>query len=164
MSKQQSKFLRKVTASKTVRVTVRSLCMAGGRILLQRPSDDPLANFAFIGGKLEYGEALADRLRIEYREELGINIVEPQYLFAVENRFRHEGAIYHGLEHYFLVVPPTMAPLKSREPHLEFHWIPLRRLAELDIRPHAVRDVVAEGRWRQVRLLTVPFDPVSAKG
>jgi 8-oxo-dGTP diphosphatase len=159
MSKQQNRFLKKVTAAKAVRVTVRSLCISGDQILVQRPSDDPSANYAFIGGKLEYGETLSDRVRTEYKEELGLRIDAPRYLFAVENRFWHDGAIYHGLEHYFLVAPPAVTTLKSRERHLEFHWLPVQQLKQFDVRPHVVRDAVSDGSWRDIRLLTVPFDP-----
>ena len=159
MSRQQDQFLKKIIAAGALRVTARSLCISDDRILVQRPSDDPSANYAFVGGKLEYGETLSDRIRTEYEEELGLRIAAPRYLFAVENRFWHNGAIYHGLEHYFLVAPPAVSTLKSREQHIEFHWLPVRQVGQFDLRPHVVRDVVSDGSWRDIRLLTVPFDP-----
>ena len=158
MSKQQNRFLKKIITAKVVRVTVRSLCFSGDEILVQRPSDDPSANYAFIGGKLEYGESLSYRIRAEYREELGVRIKDHRYLFAVENRFWHQGKIYHGLEHYFLVSFPTARKFTSRERHLEFHWLPVKQVNQFDVRPHVVRDAISDDSWRDVRLLTVPFN------
>jgi ADP-ribose pyrophosphatase YjhB (NUDIX family) len=36
---------------------------------VQRLSDDPNACYAFIGGALEFGELMEERLRQEYRED-----------------------------------------------------------------------------------------------
>jgi 8-oxo-dGTP pyrophosphatase MutT (NUDIX family) len=157
MTTSQDRFLETIAATGSIRLTVRSLCFREGRILAQRPADDATANFAFPGGTLELGDSLSDRIRKEYDEELGITIAEPRYLFAVENRFRHRGAIVHGLEHYFLVEPP-IADIVSREPHLTFEWLPLAALAEVDLRPRVVREAVIDGSWRDARLLSVPFD------
>jgi 8-oxo-dGTP pyrophosphatase MutT (NUDIX family) len=115
-----------------------------------------LANFAFIGGQLEPGQSLAECLKAEYRQELGLNIAEPKYLFVVENRFWFGGAVFHGLEHYFLVDAPE-GEVMSREAHLRFTWLPVKQLADFDLRPVVVRDAILDDRWQYVHILTMPF-------
>ncbi|WP_084177034.1 NUDIX domain-containing protein [Labrenzia sp. DG1229] len=153
----QDSFFEKITAAQITRVSVRSLCFRGECVLVQRPSDDDTANFAFPGGRLEYGESLSERVRAEYQEEMGVSIEPPQFLFVVENRFWHRDKIYHGVEHYFLVQPP-LTSIVSQEPHIVFHWLPLAELADADLRPTVVRDSICDGSWRTARLLSVPFN------
>jgi 8-oxo-dGTP pyrophosphatase MutT (NUDIX family) len=94
--KQQDRFLQKIASSKLVRVSARSLCFRDGFLLVQQPSDEPAANFAFVGGQLELGQSLAEGLIAEYEQELGLQIPEPKYLFVVENRFWFRESIFHA--------------------------------------------------------------------
>lgn len=92
----------------------------------------------------------------EYMEEAGRTVLRAEYLFVVENRFRVEDEIFHGLEHYFLVELDSYV-IQSQESHLTTHWLPLSSLTEFDLRPHVVRDLVARGMWRDVKCLESPF-------
>lgn len=121
-----------------------------------RPADDPKASYAFVGGEYEVGDTLLSRLQTEFEEETNCRIVRAEYLFVVENRFEYEGRLIHGLEHYFYV-EINRHDVESREPHLSFHWVSLDTLAEHDVRPHVVRDVIVSGELRDVRHLVVPY-------
>jgi hypothetical protein len=44
----QEKFLEQVAARKSIRVSVRSICLRDGFLLLEQPSDDPDACYSFI--------------------------------------------------------------------------------------------------------------------
>jgi hypothetical protein len=96
-------------------------------------------------------------LRTEFQEETTAKVLTARYLFVVENRFRYADRLVHGLEHYFLVEIDT-ADVRSREPHLEFHWLPLPNLAAFDLRPHVVRDAILSGSYLEARHLVTP-DP-----
>lgn len=156
MTSGQDAFLTRTAARGGIRVSVRSICIHAGALLVQRPADDPAACRAFIGGRLEPGERMEDRIRLEYQEELGRRVVRAEYLFVVENRIRTDGGVFHGLEHYFAVELDSY-DVRSREPHLLQEWVPLGRLAAHDVRPHVVRDAIADGSWRTRRHLVVPF-------
>ncbi len=135
-----------------MRVSVRSIAIRDGRLFLQRPTDEPESCLAFIGGALEHGELMEDRLMSEYSEEFGIVPVSVTYLFVVENRFEAGGGLIHGLEHYFEVELPG-GEVVSREPDLTPVWVPLGDVASCDIRPHVVRDAIVDGTYRTVRRL-----------
>jgi ADP-ribose pyrophosphatase YjhB (NUDIX family) len=149
-------FLEGVVKKGSIRVSVRSICMHAGAVLVQRHADDPSSYYAFIGGGLETGERMEDRIRAEYSEETGRQVVRAQYLFVVENRVRTAGGILHSLEHYFRVELDSYE-VRSREPHLVQCWVPLGELPAHDVRPHVVRDAIVDGSWETRKHLVVPF-------
>ena len=152
----ESDFFSAVAARNVVRPRVAGIVVANDQLLVQRPNDDPTACYAFIGGEYEVGDTLESRLRAEFDEETTASVLTARYLFVLENRFRYAGRFVHGLEHYFLVEIDTVE-VQSRESHLEFHWLPLQNLRELDIRPHVVRDAILSGSYLQARHLVTPY-------
>jgi ADP-ribose pyrophosphatase YjhB (NUDIX family) len=130
--------------------------MHDGAVLVQRHADDPASHYAFIGGGLETGELMEDRIRQEYGEETGRQVVRARYLFVVENRVRTAAGILHSLEHYFSVELDSHE-VRSREPHLVQCWLPLAQLSAHDVRPHVVRDAIVDGSWETRKHLVVPF-------
>jgi ADP-ribose pyrophosphatase YjhB (NUDIX family) len=149
-------FLASVARKGDIRVSVRSICMHDGALLAQRHADDPASFYAFIGGGLETGELMEERIRAEYREETGRQVVRARYLFVVENRVRTAAGILHSLEHYFSVDLDS-PDVRSREPHLVQCWLPLSELAAYDVRPRVVRDAIIDGSWETRKHLIVPF-------
>jgi ADP-ribose pyrophosphatase YjhB (NUDIX family) len=149
-------FLTRVAESGRLRVSVRSICMHDGALLVQRHADDPASHYAFIGGGLETGERMEDRIRAEYREETGREVVGARYLFVVENRVRTSAGILHSLEHYFSVELDSY-DVRSREAHLVQCWLPLGELSTYDVRPRVVRDAIVDGSWETRRHLVTPF-------
>lgn len=153
----ESEFFRAVSKRRVVRPRVAAIIVSDGQLLVQRPSDDANACYAFIGGEYEVGDTFASRLKAEIEEETTARLERWQYLFVVENRFRHLEMFVHGLEHY-LLAQIDRQDVQSRESHLTFHWLPLNRLAQFDLRPHIVRDAVAAGEFTQIRHLVVRYD------
>jgi ADP-ribose pyrophosphatase YjhB (NUDIX family) len=152
----ESDFFAAVASRNLVRSRVAGIVVANGKLLVQRPSDDPTACYAFIGGEYEVGDTLESRLRAEFEEETTASVLSARYLFVVENRFRYAGRLVHGLEHYFLT-EIDRADVQSREPRLGFHWLPLQNLREFDLRPHVVRDAILSGSYLQARHLVTPY-------
>lgn len=153
----EADFLHTLAARRAVRPRVAAIVVMDGRLLVQRPADDPKACYAFVGGVYEVGDTFESRIRAEFEEETTARVVETRYLFVVENRFRVADGLVHGLEHY-LEVKLDRKEVESREAHLTFHWLDLASLRTHDLRPRVVRDVVARGVFRNVRNLVVPFE------
>jgi ADP-ribose pyrophosphatase YjhB (NUDIX family) len=149
-------FLTGVAEKGDIRISVRSICLHDDAVLVQRHADDPSSYHAFIGGGLETGESMEDRIRLEYGEETDRQVVRAQYLFVVENRVRTAAGILHSLEHYFSVELDSHE-VRSRERHLVQCWLPLSRLSAHDVRPHVVRDAIVDGTWKTRKHLVVPF-------
>ena len=138
--------------SDLIRLKVRSIVLRDGRVLVQKPTDDPDACYAFIGGSYEPGDTFAERLRIEYAEETNATVIDCQYLFVVERLALLGDSVVHALEHYCQVTLDR-EDVESREAHLAQHWLPVATLKDYDLRPWIVRDLVAEGRLHDVRHL-----------
>lgn len=145
-------FFESVAARGGVRIRVAGIVVAGDRVLVQRPSDDPGACHAFVGGEYEWGDTFESRLIREFEEETTARVVRCAYRFVVEHRFEVGGRPIHALEHY-LEAEIDRVDVSSREAGLTFCWLPLGRLGDYDLRPHVVRDAVASGVWRTVRHL-----------
>ena len=128
--------------------------VSDGRVLVQRPADEPASCYAFIGGEYEAGDTFETRIRREFEEETTARVSGWRYLFVVENRFTVDGGTFQSLEHY-LEVTLDRQNVESREAHLSQHWLPLARLRDYDLRPHVVRDVLAAGNLHNVSHLTV---------
>jgi ADP-ribose pyrophosphatase YjhB (NUDIX family) len=149
-------FLTSVAEKGAIRVSVRSICIHQGALLVQRHADDPASYYAFIGGGLETGERMEDRIRAEYREETGREVIRARYLFVVENRVGTPAGLLHSLEHYFRVELDSR-DVRSREPHLVQCWLPLGQLPACDVRPRVVRDAIIDGSWKTRRHLVAPL-------
>lgn len=52
-----------------VRPRVAAIIVSDSRLLVQRPSDDANACYAFIGGEYEVGDTFASRLKTEIEED-----------------------------------------------------------------------------------------------
>ncbi|QQE11992.1 NUDIX domain-containing protein [Planctomycetota bacterium] len=152
----EAKFLSNAIQAKQVRVSVRGICIDHGEILLQKPVDDPNACYAFIGGQLEYGEVMRDRLAIEFCEEFGLKVIEAEYGFVVENRFMVHGEVFHGLEHYYFV-KISSRDFIQREKHIAAHWIAIDYLEQLDVRPLPVKSAIVEGKLHTIKHIEVPL-------
>lgn len=156
MSREED-FFNSLASRNVVSISVRAVVLSEGRALVQKPTDDPGACYAFIGGQYEVGDTFASRLRQEFEEETNAQVVGCQYLFVVENRLRWAGKLIQSLEHYFAVTLDR-GDIETRESHLSQHWLPIASLKDYDLRPWIVRDVIADGRLHSVRHLVVPLD------
>jgi 8-oxo-dGTP pyrophosphatase MutT (NUDIX family) len=142
-----------------IEITVRSIVLSEGRILVQRDVRDPGGPYAFIGGHVELGDTLAGRLKQGYEEETTARVVDCAYLFVLERQLLVDGRLTQTIDHFFEVTLDR-EDVESRESHLSQHWLPVASLQDYDLRPRIVRDVIAEGRLHTVRHLVLPLDGV----
>jgi ADP-ribose pyrophosphatase YjhB (NUDIX family) len=157
MATRESEYMAAIAARNIVRPRIAAIVIADGKTLVQKPTDDPDACFAFIGGEYEVGDTFESRIKKEFEEETTAKVIESNFLFVVENRFVYNGKLIQGLEVY-LEVKIDRVEVTSKEKHLSQHWLPLDRLREYNLRPHVARDVVAAGTYRSVRHLIVPLE------
>jgi 8-oxo-dGTP pyrophosphatase MutT (NUDIX family) len=99
---------------------------------------------ALIGGKVEDDETPIEACIREVKEESGLDVRIERQVAVLENAGR--------IEHYFLAgsyrgTPQLGGPELARqsdENHYELRWVPLERLADLELMPPAIRPVVVE--------------------
>lgn len=152
----EQRFFDAIVRRNVVRPRVAAIVVTDAELLVQRPTDDPEACYAFIGGEYEVGDTFESRIKAEFEEETTARVVDSRYLFVVENRFWYRGKLVHGIEHY-LEVQVDRKNIESKESHLAQFWLPLSRLREYDLRPHIVRDSIADGTFRSLRHMVVPL-------
>lgn len=106
----------------------------------------------FIGGGVELGETLVACIEREILEETNAKVIRMEYLFVVENFITFKGEMTHGLGHYF-EVEIDRKEVRSDIDGIEFIWFSVNELAQVDLRPHVVRDCIEDGSYRSVRHL-----------
>lgn len=108
--------------------------------------------YNFIGGGLEVGETLEECLQREYMEELQAEVDNFRFLFVLQNLFTYQSEIRHALEFYFEIIVQSDIRLPQTE-DVDYVWIPIEKLASVDLRPVAVRDVLTSGEYANIRHL-----------
>ena len=76
---------------------------ASGRMLTVKRAHDPAKGMlAFPGGFIDDGESAEDGLRRELREEIGIEVAEPEFLLSRPNNYPFRGIVYKTLDIFFI--------------------------------------------------------------
>lgn len=126
-----------------IEIIVRAAVVAGGQLLLVRKAG--AAHTFLPGGHIEAGESAPQALARELCEELGVEVQVGRFLGAVEHAWADHGGTVHEVNLVFAASAAALrgpAPISSREQHLEFSWQPLDRLADRNLQPWVLRDVL----------------------
>ena len=119
--------------------TARAIISLGSYVLLCRGKDEQYWHIP--GGHCENGEAPADTVIREIREETGREVASLRYITTLPNDFDKAGVhIHEEMALYKATVSPVLQedPAQSKEAHLIFAWVPLADLARHRILPPAV--------------------------
>lgn len=91
--------MRDRDSNSSYRVTVKGLCVVNGRLLLVRENERLGGKWELPGGGLHHGEGIADGLRREIQEEMGLEIINvskaPIYVWP--NRLEMQTGELHTL-------------------------------------------------------------------
>lgn len=132
---------------------VAGICVRDGKVLLQTTTGDD-RSFAFPGGHVAFGETNAQTLVREFREETGAEIKVGELKWVAEIFFPWGSRACHQICLYYMVdildgIPmdgcfPGSEHLEGRKFDLEFHWVPLERVGELEIYPTNARELLGK--------------------
>ncbi len=123
-------------SNKQIEVLVRGVLVRRGRILVcqGRGAD----NVFLPGGHVEFGEAAATALALEWREELGVSAKVGRFLGAVEHTYRQKSRAHCEVNFVFVVTCPALssaADPESEEDWIRFRWISLAALSSSHLEP-----------------------------
>lgn len=123
---------------------VAGICVQNGRVLLQTAAGDTA--FAFPGGHVAFGETSAETLIREFKEEMGAEISVGELKWVAEIFFPwgskpcHQICLYYEVALHSPEIPQEGA-FPGKE-NLEFHWVPMEGLSELEVYPTNVRELL----------------------
>ena len=80
------------------------------------------------GGFVDVGECAEEAARREIREELGIEIPEPRYLFSFPNTYPYRDMVYDTLDLIYLARWEQPPPIRVGDDVAEALWIPRDRI------------------------------------
>ena len=131
---------------------VAGICVQDGRVLLQTTTGED-RSFAFPGGHVEFGETNAETLIREFREEIGADITVGDLKWVAEIFFPWGDMPCHQICLYYMVeVTSDNIPLEGmflgkeklegRNFDLEFHWVPLSELGNIEVYPTNVVELM----------------------
>lgn len=131
---------------------VAGICVKDGRVLLQTTTGED-RSFAFPGGHVAFGETNAQTLTREFKEEIGADIRVKELKWVGEIFFPWGSKPCHQICNYYLVeiLRPEMSAegsflarehLAGRNFDLEFHWVPIDRVEELEVYPTNAKELL----------------------
>lgn len=124
-------------------VGVSVIVRCGGRIAWITRATEPGAGLLDLpGGFVEGGESLESAVIREAHEEIGVELVEPRYLFSLPNRYQHHSIQYRSVDVFFgctVAAPPDFVP---NEEAAALHWLALDEVAPERIAFASVREAL----------------------
>ena len=130
---------------------VAGICINNGKVLLQKPTNDNA--FAFPGGHVEFGETNVQTLIREFKEEIGVDISVGDLKWVAEIFFPWGNKPCHQICLYYIVDITSnniqlegmfigKEKIEGRKFDLEFHWIPMSDLNNIDVYPTNVVELM----------------------
>lgn len=139
---------------RAIEVIARGLLVRAGHVLLCRAAK----GYSYLpGGHVEHGESAAAALRREFLEECRLPVTVGPLALISEGAFTagRKATLHHELLLVFHVEPsrppakprsrtspranPDLPDVRSVEPEIDFHWVPLPVVQDLDVRPEVHR-------------------------
>lgn len=140
---------------------VGAILVRAGRALLTRT--DGQDHWFLPGGRAKLGEPAADALRRELSEELGLAVGEVRIRVIAENFFVvpgrgavHEVGFYGECAADGLPDEPEFVGIEG--PGAVFRWVAAEELADLDVRPRPVADLLFRAPAHPVHLQIGPWE------
>lgn len=123
---------------------VAGICLHNGNVLLQKLTNDTA--YAFPGGHVAFGETNEQTLIREFQEEIGVDILVKDLKWVGEIFFPWGNKPCHQICLYYLVeinsndisfegIFMGKEQIEGRKFDLEFHWIPLEDLKNIEVYP-----------------------------
>ena len=108
------------------------------------------------GGHVELGETSKNAVIREIKEEIGCGVKEANLFAIQENFWIRKGKKCHGIEFYYIIEPDVHLDQinhekiendKGEEKLLEFKWVTVDELENIDLRPANIKELLLNGKY-----------------
>jgi len=135
------------------KLRANSLIIKDGKVLLLDMNKNGF--LCLPGGHVHIGEDTKEAVIRETLEETGIKAKEQKLVAIIENFFSSRGDKCHEISFYYKLDDLTIPAGREKDFHYiehdedklvdqDFHWIPLSKVAEYDIRPLPIKQMLIE--------------------
>ena len=131
---------------------VAGICIRDDKVFLQKPAND--SGYAFPGGHVEFGETNAETLVREFKEEISADVSVGDLKWVAEIFFPWGDKPCHQICLYYDIALKNEKQISfddffigdehidGRSFPIEFHWIPLDKLDDIEVYPANVAELM----------------------
>ena len=100
-----------------------------GCLLVARRGKEPAkGTLDLVGGFVDMYETVEEGMLREIREETGLQLSAPEYLFSIPNLYEYSGMTIHTLDMFYLLQAPADACPQADDDAAELMWLPLNEV------------------------------------
>jgi 8-oxo-dGTP diphosphatase len=121
---------------KHIELIVRLIIIREDTVLLCKSKED--GHYFLPGGHVEFGDTLEKTIYKEMEEELGLKeeqVSNISYKKYFENTYGEGDKMHHEINFIFDVNIPNDFEIISKEDHIDFEWIPLSEIQNVNFLP-----------------------------
>jgi 8-oxo-dGTP pyrophosphatase MutT (NUDIX family) len=131
----------------------RGVLIDNDNVLLVQDIRPGQGHFFLPGGNVEAGESIKSTLTREWEEELGWKVQAGAFIGCLEHKWsynrKQDDAPVDVVEvNYLFMTKASEQTLKrdptSREPHLQFSWVPINELATINLLPGPLKSLIPD--------------------
>lgn len=134
---------KRKTKMDTIHNIARGVCIQDGSVLLAYFKEDK--HYFLPGGHIEIGESALETLRREFMEELKLKVEPTKFIAVLEHLWTNKHSTQHEINFIFSVEAPSAQNIQSQRPHLEFRWVPLKELNNINFLPKEMLQTIEGG-------------------
>jgi ADP-ribose pyrophosphatase YjhB (NUDIX family) len=102
-------------------------------LLVKRGRGDAVGKWSVPGGRVRFGETLADAVRREVLEETGLRVRAGAFAGWAERIGGDPSPHHYVILDFFATEDEPGAPVRPGDDAAEVAWVPLARLAQIDL-------------------------------
>jgi ADP-ribose pyrophosphatase YjhB (NUDIX family) len=115
-----------------------------GRLLVARRGKEPAKGTLDLpGGFVDMYETGEAGILREIREETGLELQAPRYLFSIPNRYRYSDMTLHTLDMFYCLQLPDSPAVRAADDVANLFWLPLEQVCPEDFGLQSISQAVA---------------------
>lgn len=107
-----------------------------------RANDPAKGTLDLPGGFVDMYESAEQGIMREIKEETGLSVESPCYLFSISNRYLYSGMTIHTLDLFYEVIVDSSVQVSANDDAASLQWMPLDNINPSDFGLHSISRAV----------------------